>query len=357
MLKIVTIVGARPQFIKAATVSRVIRSRPDIDEVIIHTGQHFDENMSEIFFTDMDIPRPTYNLQIESLPHGAMTGRMLEGIEKILEKENPDWVLVYGDTNSTLAGALAASKMHIKLAHVEAGLRSNNMRMPEEVNRIITDRLSSLLLCPSALSVGNLKSEGYDNFPVQVANPGDVMFDASLFYSARAKKPAWLESYSPSGSFVLATVHRAENTDDPRRLTGITRALNSINKSVPIILPVHPRTKNIIEASGIDLDFKPVDPVGYLEMIYLLKNCKYVMSDSGGLQKEAYFFKKSCFILRDETEWPELVEHGANQIVGADYNRIIDAVTNLDMNIGYDSQYYGDGCAAEKIVDYLQFSV
>ena len=178
-----------------------------------------------------------------------------------------------------------------------------------------------------------------------------------LFYSARAKKPAWLESYSPSGSFVLATVHRAENTDDPGRLTEIIRALNSINRSVPIILPAHPRTKNIIEASGIDLDFKPVDPVGYLEMIYLLKNCEYILSDSGGLQKEAYFFKKSCLILKDETEWPELVEHGANQIVGADYNRIIDAVTNLDMNIGYDSQYYGDGCAAEKIVDYLQFSV
>lgn len=357
MLKIVTIVGARPQFIKAATVSRVIRSRSDIDEIILHTGQHFDENMSEIFFTDMDIPRPNYNLQIESLPHGAMTGRMLEGIEKILVKENPDWVVVYGDTNSTLAGALAASKLHLKLAHVEAGLRSHNMRMPEEVNRIITDRLSSLLLCPSTLAVSNLKLEGYENFSVKVVNLGDVMFDASLFYSERAKKPAWLDSYSPSGGFVLATVHRAENTDDPRRLKEIIRALNSINKSSPIIFPLHPRTKNIMDASGIVLDFEPVDPVGYLEMIYLLKNCKYVMSDSGGLQKEAYFFKKSCMILRDETEWPELVEHGTNQIVGADYDRIIGAITNLDSNLDYDYQYYGDGFAAEKIVDYLQLSV
>jgi UDP-GlcNAc3NAcA epimerase len=310
--------------------------------------------MSEIFFTDMDIPRPTYNLHIESLPHGAMTGRMLEGIEKILVKENPDWVLVYGDTNSTLAGALAASKLHVKLAHVEAGLRSNNMRMPEEVNRIITDRLSSLLLCPSTLSVGNLKSEGYDNFSVQVVNSGDVMFDASLFYSEISKKPTWLESYSPLGNFVLTTIHRAENTDDPRRLREIIRALNSINKSVPVILPLHPRTKNIIDASEIDLDFEPVDPVGYLEMIYLLKNCEYVLSDSGGLQKEAYFFKKSCLILRDETEWPELVENGSNQIVGADYDRIIGAVSNVDLNMDYKRQYYGDGCAAEKIVDYLQ---
>ena len=355
MLKIVTIVGARPQFIKAATVSRVIRSRSNIEEIIVHTGQHFDENMSGIFFKEMDIPHPAYNLQIESLPHGAMTGRMLEGIEKILVDENPDWVLVYGDTNSTLAGALAASKLHIKLAHVEAGLRSYNMHMPEEVNRIITDRLSSLLLCPSDLSIRNLKSEGYDNFSVQIANSGDVMFDASIFYSKLSKKPGWLKSLSLSDNFVLATVHRAENTEDPHRLSEIIRALNTINESIPVILPLHPRTKKIIDASEINLDFNSVDPVGYLEMIYLLKNCEYVLSDSGGLQKEAYFFKKSCLILREETEWKELVEHGPNQIVGAEYDRIINAASNIDVSLGYDQQFYGDGFAAEKVVDCLQF--
>ena len=357
MLKIVTIVGARPQFIKAATVSRVIRSRSNIEEIIVHTGQHFDENMSGIFFKERDIPHPAYNLQIESLPHGAMTGRMLEGIEKILVDENPDWVLVYGDTNSTLAGALAASKLHIKLAHVEAGLRSYNMHMPEEVNRIITDRLSSLLLCPSDLSIRNLKSEGYDNFSVQIANSGDVMFDASIFYSKLSKKPGWLKSLSFSDNFVLATVHRAENTEDPHRLSEIIRALNTINESIPVILPLHPRTKKIIDASEINLDFNSVDPVGYLEMIYLLKNCEYVLSDSGGLQKEAYFFKKSCLILREETEWKELVEHGPNQIVGAEYDRIINAASNIDVSLGYDQQFYGDGFAAEKVVDCLQFYI
>jgi UDP-GlcNAc3NAcA epimerase len=357
MLKIVTVVGARPQFIKAATVSRAIRSRSGIEEIIVHTGQHFDENMSEIFFKEMDIPHPTYNLHIESLPHGAMTGRMMEGIEKILLNENPDWVLVYGDTNSTLAGALAASKLHIKLAHVEAGLRTYNMLSPEEVNRIITDRLSSLLFCPTDLSVRNLKSEGYDNFSVQIENSGDVMFDAALFYSEISQKPDWLESFSPLDNFVLATIHRAENTEDLRRLREIIRALNEINKSVPVILPLHPRTKKIIDASEMNLDFKPVDPVGYLEMIYLLKNCEYILSDSGGLQKEAYFFKKSCLILKDETEWQELVEHGPNQIVGADYDRIINASRNIDVSTGFDQQFYGDGFAAEKIVDYLQFYI
>ncbi|MAL64073.1 MAG: hypothetical protein CML25_01600 [Rhizobiales bacterium] len=229
------------------------------------------------------------------------------------------------------------------------------MRMPEEVNRIITDRLSSLLLCPSDLSERNLKSEGYDNFSVQIANSGDVMFDAALFYSKLSKKPDWLESLSLLGNFVLATVHRAENTEDPHRLSEIIRALNTINESVPVILPLHPRTKKIIDASEINLDFKTVDPVGYLEMIYLLKNCEFVLSDSGGLQKEAYFFKKSCLILREETEWQELVEHGPNQIVGADYDRIINAAKNIDVSLGYDQQFYGDGFAAEKVVDCLQF--
>ena len=357
MVKIITIIGARPQFIKAATISRVIRSRSDIQEIIVHTGQHFDKNMSEVFFKEMDIPHPSFNLHIESLPHGAMTGRMLEGIEKILLKEKPDWVLVYGDTNSTLAGALAASKLHIKIAHVEAGLRSRNIKMPEEQNRILTDRLSSILFCPTDTAVKNLEKEGFKDMPIKIFNVGDVMFDASIFYSERAKKPALHKSYNLSGNYVLATMHRAENTDNPQRLAEIIRALNSINKSIPIILPLHPRTKNIIDASEIELEFEPVNPVGYLDMVYLIKNCEYILSDSGGLQKEAYFFKKSCLILRDETEWTELVEHGSNQIVGADFDRITIAASKINMKIDFDRQYYGDGCAAEKIVDHLKFYI
>lgn len=353
MLKIVTIVGARPQFIKAATISRVIRSRSDVEEIIVHTGQHFDENMSEIFFTDMDIPRPTYNLHIESLPHGAMTGRMLEGIEKILVKENPDWVLVYGDTNSTLAGALAASKLHIKLAHVEAGLRSKNMNMPEEINRIITDRLSNILFCPSDVAVDNLALENYRNFDVEIFNSGDVMYDAALFYGERAKKPLWFDGLEADEGFVLATIHRAENTDDPDRLREIILAINEIHQTTPVIIPLHPRTKKVIGTLGVELVAVTVDPIGYLEMVYLLKHCRFVLSDSGGVQKEAYFFRKTCLILRDETEWTELVDHGYNVIVGAEHNTIVDAASNCRGGEAFDKQFYGSGNSAESIVDKL----
>ncbi len=353
MLKILTIIGARPQFVKAATISRVIKSRSGIEEVIVHTGQHFDKNMSEVFFEEMEIPSPNYNLNIASLSHGAMTGKMLEGIEKIVLIEKPDWILVYGDTNSTLAGALAGSKLHIRVAHIEAGLRSYNMRMPEEVNRILTDRVSSALFCPSEIAFKNLMSEGYGDFDAHVYNSGDVMFDAALFYRERAKKPDWFDRVGVKHNFALATVHRAENTDNPERLIQIIRGLNEIHKKTPVICPLHPRTKKIIENLDIDLSIYTLDPVGYLEMVYLLKHCNFVLSDSGGVQKEAYFFKKSCLILRDETEWTELVSHGANKLVGADFDCIVEAGEEVPKVLDFSKQFYGNGSAANYIVDAL----
>ena len=353
-MKLLTVIGARPQFIKAATISRVIRSDSNIQEVIVHTGQHFDKNMSNIFFEEMDIPKPDYNLAISSLTHGAMTGRMLEGIEKIILNEKPDWVLVYGDTNSTLAGALAASKLHVKVAHVEAGLRSFNMKMPEELNRIIVDRLSTILFCPSDAAIRNLTSEGYQNFDADILNIGDVMHDAALFYDSRAKKPQFLDLLNIENNFILATIHRAENTNNYERLNQIISAFNEVHQKTPVIIPLHPRTKNIIHDLGIKVEAHIVDPVGYLEMIYLLKFCKFVASDSGGLQKEAYFFKKPCLILRDETEWIELVECGANEIVGANKHKIIKAAKNLDKNIDYSKDFYGSGNSANKIIDILK---
>ena len=353
-MKILTVVGARPQFVKAATLSRVIDSMSDVEEIIVHTGQHFDKNMSDVFFDEMRIPRPDYNLAIASLSHGAMTGRMLEAIETIILDERPDWVLVYGDTNSTLAGALAASKLRVKVAHVEAGLRSFNMNMPEEQNRILTDRISTVLFCPTQTAVNNLNNEGYEQFDINVVNVGDVMFDAANFYSGYARKPDWLDQLEVSHNYALATIHRAENTDNLDRLHEIVRSLNEIHKITPVILPLHPRTKKKLEKLNVKLNVHVVEPVGYLEMVFLLKNCRVVLSDSGGVQKEAYFFKKSCLILREETEWIELVECGANHMVGANYQRIMETFDSLRTGISFDSAFYGEGDAAEKIVKRLK---
>lgn len=350
-MKIITIVGARPQFIKAAAVSREIAKHSDIEEYIIHTGQHFDKNMSEVFFEEMDIPKPNYNLAINNLSHGAMTGRMLEGIEGIILKEKPNWVLLYGDTNSTLAGALAASKSHVKLAHVEAGLRSFNMKMPEEVNRILTDRLSNILFCPTDKAVENLNLEGYDNIDCEVVKVGDVMQDAAMFYATMSKKP----SFNIPSQFVLATIHRAENTDDKNRLSSIINAFNNINQDVPVILPLHPRTKKYIEKYQLDVKFQTVDPVGYLEMVYLLQNCKVVMTDSGGLQKEAFFFQKPCITIRDQTEWVELVSNKVNVLSNAEEKDILNKF-QLMTNQSYDFNVdlYGNGTASSKIINYIR---
>jgi len=350
-MKIVTILGARPQFIKAGAVSREIAKYDDVKEVIVHTGQHFDKNMSDVFFDEMKIPKPDYNLNINGLSHGAMTGQMLEKIEEVLLKEQPDWVMVYGDTNSTLAGALAASKLHIKVAHIEAGLRSFNMKMPEEVNRILTDRISSILFCPTQSAMENLEKEGYNSLDIKVVNSGDVMQDGAMFYKDLAVKPTNLNI---DKEYALCTIHRAENTDDEQRLRSIVEALNEIAQDIQIVLPLHPRTKNILEKLDIKLseNIKVIEPVGYLNMVWLIDNSKLIMTDSGGLQKEAYFFKKQCITLRDETEWEELIENGFNTLVGADKDKILEAYKNSakfkTKNLKVD--LYGNGNASEKII-------
>jgi UDP-GlcNAc3NAcA epimerase len=350
-MKIVTIVGARPQFVKAAVLSRAIASMPGITEVIIHTGQHYDINMSDIFFEEMSIPKPDYHLGINGKSHGAMTGQMLEAIEAKLLINKPDWLLVYGDTNSTLAGALAAKKLHIKIAHVEAGLRSFNIQMPEEVNRILTDRMSDMLFCPTEYAVQNLHKEGFSNFDCKVINTGDVMQDAAMYYAADSAKP---DMDLPS-TFCLATVHRAENTDDPKKLSSLFKALDKISETIPVILPLHPRTKSCLSKFGISpKKVRFIDPIGYFEMIWLLQNCKAVLTDSGGLQKEAFFFHKPCLTLRDETEWLELVDHKFNQIVGANEAKILDAYEKLDFTLDYNIDLYGEGKAANKILNELQ---
>lgn len=352
-MKILTILGARPQFIKAGSISREISKHNDIEEVIIHTGQHYDANMSDIFFEEMKIPKPNYFLGIGAKSHSAMTGQMMEKIEQVVIKEKPDFIMVYGDTNSTLAGALVGAKMHIKVAHIEAGLRSFNMQMPEEINRILTDRVSEILFCPTRVAVENLLNEGFDKFGCKIIKSGDVMQDGANFYKDLAKKP----DVNFGGNFILCTIHRAENTDNINRLKNIFEALKEISKEIQVILPLHPRTKNVIEQNGIKCSsIAIIEPVGYLEMIWLLSNCKFVMTDSGGLQKEAFFFKKQCITLRDETEWVELVKCGANILVGANKNRILLAYKNmckfnsknLELNL------YGGGKASKNIISELQ---
>jgi len=325
MKKIVSILGARPQFVKAAVLSRIIAAHNQIEEVIIHTGQHFDKNMSAIFFSEMQIPKPKYNLNINGLSHGAMTGQMLEKIEQVLLKEKPDTVVVYGDTNSTLAGTLAAKKLQIKVVHIEAGLRSFNMAMPEEVNRILTDRISDLLLCPTQKAIDNLESEGFKNIDTKYVLTGDIMKEAVEFYSAQVGgKASVMQIHNlKKDDFVLATIHRPENTDDKKKLGNIFKALDKINTEIKVILPLHPRTKKHLEQYHIDTNVVLINPVGYFDMLALLKNCRMVITDSGGLQKEAFFNKKFCIVARTETEWVELVENGFAKIVGSDYQKII----------------------------------
>lgn len=350
-MKIITIVGARPQFVKAAALSREFEKHASIEEIIVHTGQHFDDNMSEVFFREMEIPKPKYNLNINSVGHGAMTGRMLEAIEKILLDEKPDLLLVYGDTNSTIAGALAAKKLHIQVAHVEAGLRSFNMDMPEEVNRILTDRISDYLFCPTQTAVDNLLKEGYENIDTTIIKSGDVMQDAAEYYSLTSAEKATVANKITYNKFILCTLHRAENTDNKENLTGIINALNTINKTIPVVLPLHPRTKGKIADLGLKMEFNTIAPVGYFDMIELLKKCTLVMTDSGGLQKEAFFFKKNCVTMREQTEWVELVENKVNVLVGSDTQKIIQGVEQMLQNqADFTIDLYGSGKACENIV-------
>lgn len=351
-MKVVTVLGARPQFIKAAAVSRAIQDDGRLTEVIVHTGQHYDANMSDIFFEQMTIPKPDYRLDIAGLSHGAMTGRMIEEIETVLLEEKPDALMVYGDTNTTLAGAIAASKLHIPIVHVESGLRSFNMKMPEEVNRILTDRVSSLLCCPTETAIKNLKAEGYADLPVTMVNTGDVMYDAALYYSKQSRKPGFIDELKVEKDFVLTTIHRAENTDDVGRLESIMESLKEISKSRSIVFPVHPRTRKFLGdyegCKGLIL----VDPVGYMEMIWLLEHCGLVMTDSGGLQKEAFFFKKPCVTLRDETEWTELIDNKVNKLAGAGRDEIIAAYSDMNgRDVARVPPLYGEGNASKVIVD------
>jgi len=357
-MKILTVVGARPQFVKAATISRQISSDPDTEEILVHTGQHFDENMSEIFFKEMEIPKPKYNLDINALSHGAMTGRMLEGIEKLILKEKPDAVLVYGDTNSTLAGALAAKKLHVPIGHVEAGLRSFNMDMPEEVNRILTDRISDFLYCPTDTALTNLKREGFDSFSSELVRTGDVMYDAAMYYSERSADKATIAAKIPFAEFALCTLHRAENTDSPERLTELVKGINRVHAELPVVLPLHPRTRQKLKEFSLELNVHVLDPVGYFDMVELLKKCNLVMTDSGGLQKEAFFFGSPCITLRDQTEWVELVEHGFNVLVGSKASALHAAFEDMtSRKLDFNVDLYGDGKAAGKILGHLKTAV
>ena len=354
MKKILSIVGARPQFIKASVVSKAIADTNSLQEVIVHTGQHFDTNMSDIFFDQLAIPRPHHQLDIHGGSHGDMTGRMLIEIEKVLLQQRPDCVLVYGDTNSTLAGALAAAKLHIPVAHVEAGLRSFNMQMPEEVNRILTDRVSNILFCPTDAAVANLAKEGFpyamaNGQPQRIAHVGDVMQDSALLFATRASAP---EGLALSDGFVLTTIHRAENTDHPQRLAAIIAALDSAAQSTPVVLPVHPRTRNILAQQQVTpRHITLIEPVGYLQMLWLLQHCGLVVTDSGGVQKEAFFMGKACVTLRDQTEWVELLQVGANELVGSDQAKILDAIQrNLGRVVSDEEALYGGGQAAVRVV-------
>lgn len=355
-MNIITVIGARPQFIKAAVLSRYLRDNPSIGikETLVHTGQHYDSNMSDVFFKEMDIPQPDVNLHLGSGTHGKMTGAMLAGIEELILEKKPDALLVYGDTNSTLAGALAASKLLVPVIHVEAGLRSFMMAMPEEQNRRLTDHLSTYLFCPTQTAVRNLASEGINDCggyvkPTadnkRVCMTGDIMYEASLYYRSHNN----VQVPENDKNCILLTIHRQENTDNPERLAAIVNAINELTNE-RFVFPVHPRTRKILAQNNLQFDshVKLIDPIGYFEMIAYEETCKYVLTDSGGVQKEAFFFEKPCITMRDTTEWVELVESGWNTLTGAETSKIVKAVRNVkkpdDVPV-----LYGKGDCAELI--------
>lgn len=369
MIKIVTIIGARPQIIKAAALSRAIKENfsNEINEVIVHTGQHYDENMSQVFFDELGIPTPNYNLGVGSSSHGVQTSKMIEGIEEILIKEKPDYLIVYGDTNSTLAGAIAASKIHIPIVHIEAGLRSYNKAMPEEINRICCDHCSTMLFSPTATGYNNLIKEGFNpenKKPYTIDNPGiyhcgDVMYDNSLHFAEMAND----KRLKTKGNYILCTIHRNNNTDEPERLSSIVKALLKLSEEKEIVIPLHPRTKKLLDVNlSSDIYNKLINnerihiipPASFLEMIRLEKNADLVITDSGGVQKEAFFFKKPCIIIRSETEWKEIVECGAAIIADANEEKIIDSYYQFIQKENQEyPEYFGDGKAAFFICNEL----
>ncbi|MCX6305984.1 MAG: UDP-N-acetylglucosamine 2-epimerase (non-hydrolyzing) [Bacteroidetes bacterium] len=348
-MKIVSVVGARPQFIKAATVSRVIRANPSVNEILLHTGQHYDENMSDVFFRELNIPEPDYNLEAGSGSHAEQTGMMLKGIEDVLLKEKPDCTLVYGDTNSTLAGALAAAKLHIPVAHVEAGLRSFNRFMPEEINRIVTDRISDLLFAPTKTAIDNLTREGLADI---TCFTGDVMYDSVLYYREWIlQDPGKYKIPGIPANYLLATIHRAENTDNPENLKNIFRAFSRLDQV--IVLPIHPRLRKILQSSvALPENVFIIEPVGYLRMLKLTMDAAKVLTDSGGLQKEAYFLQKQCITLRTETEWIETLHDQWNIVAGSD-PEIIEKAVQCAPPAAPLLPGFGNGKSAEIILEKL----
>ena len=360
--KIVTVIGARPQFIKASAVSLILAESSVLQEVVVHTGQHFDANMSDVFFAELGMAQPTYHCDVHGGDHGAMTGRMLIEIEKVLLAERPDAVMVYGDTNSTLAGSLAAIKLHIPVAHVEAGMRSFNMASPEEINRLLTDRVSQWLFTPNDASRAHLLREGSD--PDKIHPVGDVMYDVALLHGARVGQPGGMLGKLGAafdvrpGRYCLATIHRAENTDHPARLAAIVEALAALARDIPVVLPLHPRTRGVLAREG---KLKPlaravvlVDPLGYLDMVQMEKHAALIATDSGGVQKEAFFYRVPCVTLRDETEWGELVEAGWNRVAPpTDAESLLTALRASLGTAGKEVAPYGDGEAAQRIVQRL----
>lgn len=353
-MKVLTVVGARPQFIKVAAVSRYLRAEPGVTEVLAHTGQHYDDNMSRVFFDELEIPQPDISLDVGSGTHGVQTGAMLAALDGVLLRQDPDWVLVYGDTNSTLAGAISASKLHFPVAHVEAGLRSYNRVMPEEINRVVADHLSELLFAPTQLAVENLEREGISGPTVRLT--GDVMYDAALYYGEKAKRQSTVldELGLTRNGFVLATVHRAENTDDPARLGVVFEALLEVARAVPVVLPMHPRTRKALGAAGllarVEKGLSVVPPVGYLDMVNLEQSAVAIATDSGGVQKEAFFHRVPCVTLRDETEWVELVDLGWNRIAPPRSAGGLAALIREQIgNTGREAFPYGKGDAGRRI--------
>jgi UDP-GlcNAc3NAcA epimerase len=359
-MKILTTIGARPQFIKAAVISRELRKCADIDEIIVHTGQHYDDSMSDIFFRELEIPTPQYHLGIGSGNHGAQTGRMLEALEKVMLETRPDKVLIYGDTNSTLAGALAAAKLHIPVAHVEAGLRSFNRKMPEEINRVTADHLSTWLFAPTETAVANLRHEGIADSMISLS--GDVMYDAAIYFGGKNGGHLLEERALQPKEYVLATIHRAENTDSPANLRCLFNALNAVADEVPVVLPLHPRTRAALKREnlldGINDHLHVLDPVGYLDMVALEKSARLVVTDSGGVQKEAFFHRVPCVTLRHETEWSELVDLGWNVLVPPTSAKEVEAGVMQSLQPRtrkpIPDNLYGGGKAGEHITQILR---
>lgn len=355
-LKVLTVVGARPQFVKAAMLSRALRAAPGVHEVMVHTGQHFDANMSDVFFDELDMAPPAHHLGIGGGSHAENTGRMLEALERVILDEQPDWVVVFGDTDSTLAGAVAAIKRHFRIAHVEAGLRSRNRRMPEEINRVLTDHASTLLFAPTRAAVDNLRLEGLDGDRVELV--GDIMYDAALYFGDKADRESKvLERVGVrSKEYALLTVHRPANTDDPEQLGHILTGLAASPR--PVVWPLHPRTRGKIAQFGKQMppQVRVIDPVGYLDMVMLERHALLIATDSGGVQKEAYFHGVPCVTLREETEWVELVDCGANQLIGTDAGRLALALREPPRFPGAaaKTKLYGDGSSADRMVRALE---